>query len=149
MTLTRKLLAFLGGAGVATAGILTAVSGPAAATPPDPGVSSGVVWQKKFGESDLVMRRLRVPAGADTGWHYHSGPVVARVKKGVLSHFDASCASDGVYHAGAVVIERGGRDNVHIGRNLGRSELVLDVLYLLPAGGAPAIDAPNPGCPFE
>jgi hypothetical protein len=38
---------------------------------------------------------------------------------------------------------------VHIGRNLGTTPVVLDVLYVDPAGSPLSEDAPNPGCPFQ
>jgi hypothetical protein len=90
-----------------------------------------------------------VPVGADTGWHYHDGPLFARVVAGTLSHFDSHCASDGVYQVGQRLTEPSGRDHVHIGRNLGSTELVLEVLYVLPVGSPFSEDAANPGCDFE
>jgi quercetin dioxygenase-like cupin family protein len=123
--------------------------GAAIATPPDPGVVGTTLWQRTVGQTQLTLREIHVPAGADTGWHYHDGPLFARVVTGTLSHFDSRCASDGVYQPGRYLTEPSGRDRVHIGRNLGRTELVLEVLYVLPAGSPLSEDAPNPGCNFE
>nr|BFE70144.1 hypothetical protein GCM10020092_034450 [Actinoplanes digitatis] len=39
--------------------------------------------------------------------------------------------------------------NVHIGRNLGATAVVLDVLYVLPYGSPLSVDDPNPGCDFQ
>jgi hypothetical protein len=38
---------------------------------------------------------------------------------------------------------------VHIGRNLGSTAVILDVLYVDPAGSPLSEDAPNPGCDFQ
>jgi hypothetical protein len=43
--------------------------------------------------------------------------------------------------------EPSGARHVHIGRNLGKTPVVLDVLYVDPAGKPLADSAPNPGCP--
>ncbi|MGW2620665.1 cupin domain-containing protein [Streptomyces sp. NPDC001500] len=125
--------------------------GPAAAraTPPGPGVTARLIAQKTVGGTDYVLREITVPPGQATGWHYHDGPLYAVVKAGVLSHFASDCASDGVYPAGSAVREPAGPGNVHIGRNLGGTPVVLDVLYVLPHGAPFSEDAPNPGCPFE
>ena len=55
---------------------------------------------------------------------------------------------DGVYNAGDVVTEPAGQDHVHVGRNLGAIPVILEVLYINPAGKPLAEDAANPGCPF-
>ncbi|XVU28960.1 cupin domain-containing protein [Actinoplanes sp. CA-054009] len=135
---------------LATAGALTLASGGAAqATPPGPGVTGTVLWQKTEGGTDYIYREIHLPAGQSTGWHSHDGNLYAVVKKGTLSHFDSGCESDGVYHQGSFVFEPQGADHVHIGRNLGRTEVVLDVLYVLPHGAPLSEDAPNPGCDFQ
>jgi hypothetical protein len=36
-----------------------------------------------------------------------------------------------------------------LGRNLGDTPLVLEVVYIMPTGKPLAEDAPNPGCPFS
>lgn len=88
-----------------------------------------------------------MPPGQATGWHYHDGPLYAYVKQGTLSHFDSTCASDGVYPQGSTVQEPAGPGNVHIGRNLGDTPVVLTVLYVLPHG-APSRRTPRtPGAP--
>ncbi|MFI7118679.1 hypothetical protein [Amycolatopsis sp. NPDC049868] len=71
------------------------------------------------------------------------------VERGVLNHHDATCASDGVYHAGQAITEESDPGYVHIGRNLGTEPVVLEVLYRVPAGRALAVDVPNPGCSFD
>jgi quercetin dioxygenase-like cupin family protein len=142
---------FLEWAGAAAVGVVTVLVAPgvASATPPDPRVVGTTLWQRTVGETKVTLREIRLPPGADTGWHYHDGPLYARVLAGTLNHFDSSCASDGVYPAGRRLSEPSGADHVHIGRNLGRVGLVLEVLYVLPAGSPFAEDAANPGCDFE
>jgi quercetin dioxygenase-like cupin family protein len=134
-----------GKSGVAAAVALLAL---VQATPPDPGVTGKVLWQRTVGGKELVFREIRIPAGQDNGWHYHDGTVYAWVRHGTLSHFDTTCNADGVYRTGRFLVEPGGRDHVHTGRNLGTTEVVLDVLYVLPKGSPLSEDAPNPGCAF-
>ncbi|WP_405726212.1 cupin domain-containing protein [Streptomyces sp. NBC_00028] len=132
---------------VAVATVLT--GGTARATPPGPGVTAKLISQKTVGDTDYVVREITVPPGQATGWHYHDGPLYAVVRQGTLSHFDSGCASDGVYAKGDFIQEPAGPEHGHIGRNLGDTPLVLDVLYVLPHGSPFSEDAPNPGCPFE
>ncbi|MGC0333965.1 quercetin dioxygenase-like cupin family protein [Streptomyces sp. SAI-170] len=136
---------------LATAALLTAATvltgGAAEATPPGPGVTGRVIAQTTVGNTDYILREVTVPPGRATGWHFHDGPLYGYVKEGTLSHFDSTCASDGVYRQGTTIQEPA--DYVHIGRNLGDTTLVLEVLYVLPHGSPFARDAANPGCPFE
>ncbi|MFJ6572721.1 cupin domain-containing protein [Streptomyces sp. NPDC091292] len=126
---------------------LTAAAGTAHATPPGPGVVGTVISRTTVGDTDYVLRVLTIPPGQATGWHYHDGTIHGFVRQGTLSHYDATCGSDGVYPAGTSITER--PDYTHIGRNLGTEPLVLEVLYVLPHGAPLSQDAPNPGCGFE
>ncbi|MFI9150051.1 cupin domain-containing protein [Streptomyces sp. NPDC053367] len=136
---------------LATAAVLTSAAvlagGAAEATPPGPGVTGRVIAQTTVGNTDYILREVTVPPGQSTGWHFHDGPLYGYVKEGTLSHFDATCASDGVHPRGSTVEEPAG--DVHIGRNLGTTTVVLEVLYVLPHGAPFSRDAANPGCPFE
>ncbi|BBC35119.1 hypothetical protein SGFS_064130 [Streptomyces graminofaciens] len=125
------------------------VAGSAQATPPGPGVKGTVISQTTIGDTDYVLREITIPPGQSTGWHYHDGTLYGFVKQGTLSHFESTCESDGVYKAGSTIMEMSGSDHVHIGRNLGTTPLVLDVLYVLPHGAPFSEDAPNPGCDFQ
>ncbi|MEV0638440.1 cupin domain-containing protein [Streptomyces sp. NPDC050619] len=125
------------------------VAGSAQATPPGPGVKGTVISQTTIGDKDYILREITVPPGQSTGWHYHDGPLYGFVKQGTLSHFDSTCEPDGIYQAGSSITEPSGSDYVHIGRNLGTTPLVLDVLYVLPHGAPLSEDAPNPGCDFQ
>jgi quercetin dioxygenase-like cupin family protein len=125
------------------------VCGTAQATPPGPGVTARVIIQTTVNGTDYTLREITIPPGQSTGWHYHDGPLYGIVKQGALSRFDSTCASDGVYRTGSIIQEPAGAGHVHIGRNLGDTPLVLDVLYILPHGVPFSEDAPNPGCPFQ
>ncbi|MGW1590390.1 cupin domain-containing protein [Streptomyces sp. NPDC002386] len=137
----------------ALVGVVTAAAfltcGTAGATPPGSGVTARTIAQRTVGGTDYTLREITIPPGQGTGWHYHDGPLYGVVKQGTLSHFDSGCASDGVYRAGATIQEPSGPDRVHIGRNLGTTPVVLEVLYVLPHGAPFSQDAPNPGCSFE
>ncbi|HKN55933.1 MAG TPA: cupin domain-containing protein [Amycolatopsis sp.] len=139
----RKLTTVL--AGAALAAVL--IPGTASATPSS-GVSGTILAQKTIGHTDYTLREITIQPGGYTGWHYHDGTLYAFIKSGTLTHDQSDCSVDGVYHRGAAFTEPSGKDHVHIGRNLGTEPVVLDVLYVLPAGSPLSEDAPNPGCPF-
>ncbi|WP_405885849.1 cupin domain-containing protein [Streptomyces sp. NBC_01136] len=146
----RTLLrAGLTGAAVVGVSAMSLVAGTAYATPPGPGVTATVLYRTTVGNTDYTLREITIPPGESTGWHYHDGPLYGFVKRGTLSHFDSTCEQDGVYAAGSTITEPAGPGNVHIGRNLGSTPVVLDVLYVLPHGSPFSEDAPNPGCDFQ
>lgn len=124
------------------------VAGTASATPGS-GATGTVIAQTTVGGKDYILREITLEPGGSTGWHFHDGTLYAFVKQGTLSHFDSSCAPDGTYKEGATFTEPSGAGHVHIGRNLGSEPIVLDVLYVNPAGSPLSEDAPNPGCDFE
>ncbi|MFF3749462.1 cupin domain-containing protein [Streptomyces sp. NPDC002018] len=131
--------------------LLTGLSlpGVAHATPGGPGVTGKVIARSTVGGYDYIVREVTIPPGQATGWHFHDGTLYAYVKQGTLSHFDSTCGSDGVYPRGAFLREPSGADRVHIGQNLGASDVVLEILYVLPHDAPFSRDAPNPGCDFE
>lgn len=122
---------------------------PAAWATPGTGVSGVTLFQRVVGDREYVVREVTIAPGGATGWHYHPGSVLGLVKEGTLTHYRGDCSVDGVYHPGEAISEASGPGYVHIGRNLGSEPLVLEVLYVNPVGSALAVDAPNPGCPFE
>ena len=122
---------------------LVFVPGTAAATPTS-GVTGTIVAQKTVGGTDYVLRTITITPGGYTGWHYHDGPLFAYVRQGTLTRTLADCATTEVSRAGSTLVEE--PDHVHIGRNLGGVPVVLDVLYVLPAGSPLSEDAADPGC---
>jgi quercetin dioxygenase-like cupin family protein len=130
-------------------GAVAAVLVPAAAgaTPPS-GVTGTILWQRTAGGKDYILREITVQPGGTTGWHWHDGTLYAYVKQGTLTHDEADCVTEAVYHAGDAFSEPTGPGNVHEARNLGTAPVVLDVLYVDPAGSPLSEDAPDPGCGF-
>lgn len=143
MFISRGLAVFAAAA-VATIALPVA----AGATPPS-GVTGTILWQQTVNGEDYIFRQITVAPGGSTGWHYHDGTLYAYVQQGTLTHDESDCQVDGVYHAGRSFIEPSGSSHVHIGRNLGTVPLILDVLYVDPAGSPLSEDAPNPGCDFR
>jgi len=132
---------------VVLAAIAAAVVLPSTASAtPGSGVTGTILAQKTIGHTDYTLREITVQPGGYTGWHFHDGTLYAYVKSGTLTHNMADCSVDGVFGAGRAFTEK--PNLVHIGRNLGSTPLVLEVLYVLPAGSPLSEDAPNPGCGF-
>lgn len=123
-------------------------SGVASATP-SRGVTAKDIAKWSMGDKDYALREITVAPGGATGWHHHDGTLYAFVKQGTLTHSDSTCATDGVYRTGAAFIEPSGANHVHIGRNLGKKPMVLEVLYVNPAGAPLSEDNANPGCSFQ
>lgn len=121
------------------------VFAPGAATAtPSSGVTGTIIAQKTVGGTDYVLRTITIAPGGYTGWHYHDGTLYAVVRQGTLTRTMADCTTVVTSPAGSVVVEE--PVHVHIGRNLGPAPVVLDVLYVLPAGSPLAQDAADPGC---
>jgi quercetin dioxygenase-like cupin family protein len=138
-------------AAAATVAVSLTLPGTATATPPRD-ADGTVIWQMTDGAApngtDYVFREITVAPGGSTGWHSHPGQLFGVVKEGVLMHNRADCSMDGLYVAGQSVAEKAGPDYVHIGRNLGPGPLVLQILYVNPAGAPLSVDEPDPGCGF-
>ncbi|MCW2654084.1 MAG: hypothetical protein QOE41_710 [Mycobacterium sp.] len=129
--------------------VMAAVGVPATAAATAPtGVDGNVMWRKSADGSDYLFRQITIAPGGSTGWHWHNARLYGVIKEGTLTHNMADCSVDGVYATGDGIVEPSGPDHVHIGRNLGSTPLVMQVLYVLPAGGALSEDAPDPGCGF-
>jgi quercetin dioxygenase-like cupin family protein len=128
---------------------MTFTAGPALATPPGPGVTGVVLVDYTVKNTRYVLREVTIPPGQSTGWHYHDGPVRAVIESGTLSHFDASCRSDGTYRAGRLLFEPTGAGHAHVTRNLGNEPVVMAIRYTLPVGAPLSQDIPNPGCDFQ
>jgi quercetin dioxygenase-like cupin family protein len=134
-------------AAAAVLAVSMALPGTASATPPRD-TDGIVIWQMTDDGKDYVFREITIAPGGSTGWHSHDGELFGTVKEGVLMHYRADCSMDGRYEAGQSISEKGGPDYVHIGRNVGPGPLVLQILYIDPAGAPLSEDAPDPGCGF-
>ncbi|MDX8034442.1 cupin domain-containing protein [Lentzea sp. BCCO 10_0856] len=121
-------------------------SGVASATP-SRGVTGTILAQWSAGGRDYTLREIVIDPGGSTGWHNHDGTLYAFVKKGVLTRTLGDCTTTFVHHRGDALVEE--PNHVHIGRNLGTSPMVLEVLYVNPPGAPLSRDEPNPGCSFE
>lgn len=135
---------------VATATVLVSVgtSGSASATP-GVGIEAQTLSSATVDGLDYVTKQITIAPGGSTGWHWHPGRVFGVIRQGTLTHDVADCSLDGIYPTGAPITEGSGPDHVHVGRNLGADPVVMWVVYINPTGDPLAIDAPNPGCPFE
>jgi quercetin dioxygenase-like cupin family protein len=94
------------------------------------------------GPSDALTADLIFQPGAETGWHYHPGPVVVVVKSGALTETRSNgCVI--VHPAGSVFFEK--KDEVHNASN--QTGIVTEVYatFLFPSGTSPLIPAANPG----
>lgn len=91
-------LSRIGAVGALIAGL--SLPGVAYATPGGPGVTGKIIAQSTIGGNDYILREVTIPPGQATGWHFHDGTLYAYVEQGTLSHFDSTCASDGVYARG-------------------------------------------------
>lgn len=137
-------------ASLAVAAVLVSF-GPAVAASASParGLYATTLSTATVDGQDYVTKQITIAPGGSTGWHWHPGRVFGVIRQGTLTHDAADCSSDGVYPTGAPLTEGTGPDHVHIGRNLGPDPVVLWVVYISPVGEPLAIEAPNPGCPFE
>lgn len=131
-----------------TAALGVVVAPGSASASPGEGVDAVTMSQASLNGKDYISKEITIAPGGTTGWHYHPGQLFGVVKAGTLTHYDSGCTIDGVYDAGDPITERSGPGYVHEGRNEGAVPLVLWVLYIDPAGSPPAVDMPNPGCPF-
>ncbi|MDX2729314.1 MULTISPECIES: cupin domain-containing protein [Streptomyces] len=133
-------LGFAPSAAVATPG--SGVSGTVVAK----GTSTGKLKVKTpRGRTDVTFRTITVEPGGSTGWHTHSGQLIAVVKSGTLTRTLDDCSVE-VTPAGTSFIEPAGAHHRHIGRNLGTEPVVLWVTYLLPEGSALSDDADAVDC---
>jgi len=124
----------------AAGGPTTAVHGRVLAS------GSGVdLMTRARGNTDVTVRRIVIPPGGSTGWHYHDGELIAVVQSGTLTRVLHDC-SVSITPSGMSFVEPAGSRHVHQGRNLGAEPVVLYVTYLLPAGSPLAVEATDPGC---
>ncbi|MDX1614071.1 MAG: cupin domain-containing protein [Candidatus Promineifilaceae bacterium] len=149
-------------AAIVFAGLLSLVVGvvPALATPPD-GISASPIAagaldepiRAKFKDgaggfgdgtdvTNLMMVKFDLQPGGTFGWHEHGGPVWAIIASGTLTLYDEACQAETV-SAGGALLDAG--NHTHIAYNHGSEPVEIYATFMLPAGGAPRIDAPDPG----
>ena len=97
------------------------------------GEQPGAVDVDVAGPTQVVFRKITIKPGAGTGLHCHDGQLIAVVEKGVFTHY-APMYPGGVhtYVAGDSLVE--GAGYVHQGKNLGTTDVVLLVTYIIPQG---------------
>ena len=140
---------------VVVAPVVAAVLAVLIAVPPPAGAAAGhgveatVLWQTSADGTDYVLREITIAPGGSTGWHWHDGRLYGVIKQGALTHNMSDCSIDGIYQTGDSIAEPSGADHVHIGRNLGATPLVMQVLYINPPGSPLSEDAPDPGCGYD
>ena len=111
----------------------TASAAPVAVDELGKGVEAGGVDVDVAGPAQVVFRKITLKPGAGTGLHCHDGQLIAVVEKGVFTHY-APIYPGGVhtYVAGESLVE--GVGYVHEGKNLGTTDVVLLVTYIIPQG---------------
>jgi quercetin dioxygenase-like cupin family protein len=146
MTVSRCLTPLVGSALLTAAPL--ALPATASATPPV-GVSAVVLSKQTVNGKDYIVSDITIDPGGSTGWHTHQGEIFGIVKQGTLTHNTSDCSQDGVYNVGDPITDPTGPTHVHIGRNLGTTPVVLEVLYIDPAGAPTSDSVPSPGCNFS
>ena len=94
-------------------------------------------------DAGLVCAEVVLAPGASTGWHYHDGPLLAAVRSGTLTQYDALGAAV-VRRAGEAFVEPPGADHPHVGVNLGDVDVELVVTYAVPPGAPLRVDVDPP-----
>jgi quercetin dioxygenase-like cupin family protein len=139
----------LAGAVAATAALTPALTPGVAGATAASGVSATETGRSAVLGGEQVRQQITIQPGGSTGWQWHDGTVYVYVEQGWVTHNEADCGSTQVYSDNSSFVEPSGADNVQIDRNLGTTPLVMDVVYVNPAGSPLAEDAPNPGCRFH
>ncbi len=142
----RTLLRLAAAAAATVTALMTPVT---AGGTPAHGISGDVLSQTTLDGRDHILREITIAPGGSTGWHWHAGTLFGVIRQGTLTHDLADCSVDGVYSTGDPIAEPGGPGHAHIGRNLGSTPVVLEVVYINPAGSPLSQDAPDPGCGYS
>lgn len=109
------------------------------------GASRAPIRLEAPGSADVVVRRIVIQPGGSTGWHYHSGELIAVVQTGTLTREFADCSRETSVQ-GQSFVEPAGQNHVHIGRNLGGEPVELYVTYVIPPGQPLSHDIAGPSC---
>lgn len=142
----RYAKSILSAAAVSAAGLVAAPAIADATPGQGPTINYSIQWS--IGETNYVFREVTVAPGENTGWHWNNGHGWELIRQGELTYYTADCTPT-VFRAGDTVEQASGADKVHLGRNLGTVPLVVDILFVYPAGSTPTVDAPNPGCDVQ
>lgn len=98
---------------------------------------------------DVAMQQINFPAGSQSTWHKHPGPVFIIVSQGTMRFYesdDPTCTPT-EKTAGQGFLDMG--EHAHMARNESGAPAQTVVTYLVPQGAALRADQPNPGnCPF-
>jgi hypothetical protein len=98
---------------------------------------------------DVAMQKIDFPAGAQSTWHKHPGPVFIIVSQGTMRFYegdDPTCTPL-ERTAGQGFLDKG--EHAHMARNESGAPAKTVVTYLVPPAAALKADQPNPGnCPF-
>lgn len=98
---------------------------------------------------DIAVQTIDFPAGTQSGWHSHPGPVFIQVVTGTLAFYesdDPTCTPI-IKSKGEGYLDAG--EHAHIARNESGALAQTVVTYFAPPGTTLRIDQPSPGnCPF-
>lgn len=97
---------------------------------------------------DVATQMITFPAGANSGWHSHPGPVFITVMSGTITFYDSAdlACSPVVVTAGHGFIDVG--KHTHIAVNESGAQAINIVTYFAPVGVALKIPQPQPAnCP--
>jgi quercetin dioxygenase-like cupin family protein len=94
--------------------------------------------------ADVRLVNFSVEPGGTFGWHRHGGPVWVIVTSGTLTIYsgDDPCTPQ-LYGAGSAFLDPG--DHTHVGKNETSDPVEIYATFMLPNGGEPRLDAPDPG----
>jgi hypothetical protein len=97
---------------------------------------------------DVVVQKLTILPGGETGWHWHPGLVVLTVQKGEIHRVTKVKGKPGCtverFPQGTSFIKQG--TDVLNGVNRGSEPIELWLTYIQPKNTPLRYEAPNPGC---
>ena len=99
---------------------------------------------------DVAMQSISFPAGAQSTWHKHPGPVFIIVSEGTMRFYegdDPTCTPV-ERSKGEGFLDKG--EHAHMARNESGAPAQTVVTYLVPQGAPLKADQPRPGnCPWS
>ncbi|GAA2986954.1 cupin domain-containing protein [Actinokineospora diospyrosa] len=98
-------------------------------------------WQNR----EFVARKVTIPPGGATPWHYHVGEQVVVQVQGVVERLDRNCEVH-TYRAGDAYVEPAGQREIHQGINRGTEPVVFYVTDLVPVGAPFGVNVTAPAC---